>query len=66
MCPAPISPIVFTVAMNHLAQCAIMWTGMRLDVYVNYRGVCEEAFHFYEQHPRGGRADLHEDGTGYS
>ena len=23
---------------------------MRLDVYVNYRGTCEEAFHFYEQH----------------
>jgi PhnB protein len=27
---------------------------MRLDVYVNYRGTCEEAFHFYEQH-LGGR-----------
>jgi len=27
---------------------------MRLDVYVNYRGCCEEAFHFYEQH-LGGR-----------
>ncbi len=27
---------------------------MRLDVYVNYRGVCEEAFHFYERH-LGGR-----------
>jgi len=27
---------------------------MRLDVYVNYRGVCEEAFHYYEQH-LGGR-----------
>lgn len=27
---------------------------MRLDVYVNYRGVCEEAFRFYEQH-LGGR-----------
>ena len=23
---------------------------MRLDVYVNYRGCCEEAFRFYEQH----------------
>lgn len=23
---------------------------MRLDLYVNYRGVCEEAFHFYERH----------------
>ena len=27
---------------------------MRLDVYVNYRGNCEEAFHFYERH-LGGR-----------
>ena len=27
---------------------------MRLDVYVNYRGRCEEAFAFYEQH-LGGR-----------
>jgi PhnB protein len=27
---------------------------MRLDVYVNYRGHCEEAFQFYEQH-LGGR-----------
>jgi PhnB protein len=27
---------------------------MQLDVYVNYRGVCEEAFRFYEQH-LGGR-----------
>ena len=27
---------------------------MRLDVYVNYRGVCEEAFHYYQQH-LGGR-----------
>jgi len=27
---------------------------MRLDVYVNYRGNCEEAFRFYEQH-LGGR-----------
>ena len=27
---------------------------MRLDVYVNYRGRCEEAFGFYEQH-LGGR-----------
>src|ERR687896_645566 len=23
---------------------------MRLDVYVNYRGTCEQAFRFYEQH----------------
>jgi PhnB protein len=27
---------------------------MRLDIYVNYRGVCEEAFHFYERE-LGGR-----------
>ena len=27
---------------------------MRLDVYLNYRGVCEEAFRFYEKH-LGGR-----------
>jgi len=27
---------------------------MQLDVYVNYRGVCEQAFRFYEQH-LGGR-----------
>ena len=27
---------------------------MRLDVYVNYRGTCEEAFRFYERH-LGGR-----------
>ena len=27
---------------------------MRLDVYVNYRGNCEQAFRFYEQH-LGGR-----------
>jgi PhnB protein len=26
----------------------------RLDIYVNYRGTCEQAFHFYEQH-LGGR-----------
>jgi PhnB protein len=26
---------------------------MRLDIYVNYRGCCEEAFHFYEQHLGG-------------
>ena len=28
--------------------------GMQLDIYVNYRGTCEEAFRFYEQH-LGGR-----------
>jgi PhnB protein len=27
---------------------------MRLDIYVNYRGHCEQAFRFYEQH-LGGR-----------
>ena len=27
---------------------------MRLDVYVNYRGTCEEAFRYYERH-LGGR-----------
>lgn len=27
---------------------------MKLDVYINYRGNCEEAFRFYEQH-LGGR-----------
>jgi PhnB protein len=27
---------------------------MRLDIYVNYRGTCEEAFRFYERH-LGGR-----------
>ena len=26
---------------------------MRLDVYVNYRGTCEEAFRYYEQHLGG-------------
>jgi PhnB protein len=26
---------------------------MRLDVYLNYRGNCEQAFHFYEQHLGG-------------
>ena len=26
---------------------------MRLDVYVNYRGACEEAFRFYAQHLGG-------------
>ena len=27
---------------------------MRLDAYLNYRGNCEQAFHFYQQH-LGGR-----------
>ena len=26
---------------------------MKLDVYVNYRGNCEEAFRFYERHLAG-------------
>ena len=26
---------------------------MRLDVYVNYRGLCEQAFRFYKQHLGG-------------
>ena len=26
---------------------------MKLDVYINYRGTCEEAFKFYEQHLNG-------------
>ena len=26
---------------------------MQLDVYVNYRGTCEQAFRFYEQHLGG-------------
>ena len=26
---------------------------MRLDVYLNYRGTCEQAFRFYEQHLAG-------------
>jgi PhnB protein len=26
---------------------------MRLDIYVNYRGTCEEAFRFYERHLHG-------------
>lgn len=30
---------------------------MKLDIYVNYRGTCEEAFRFYEQH-LGGRVTM--------
>lgn len=26
---------------------------MRLDIYLNYRGNCEQAFRFYEQHLGG-------------
>ena len=39
---------------------------MKLDVYVNYRGCCEQAFGFYEQH-LGGKITLmsrHRDGPG--
>lgn len=31
---------------------------MRLDIYVNYRGHCEEAFRFYEQHLGGKMSQL--------
>lgn len=31
---------------------------MRLDVYVNYRGTCEEAFRFYERHLGGVVGDI--------
>lgn len=31
---------------------------MTLDIYVNYRGTCEDAFHFYEQHLGGTIKDL--------
>jgi PhnB protein len=31
---------------------------MRLDVYVNYRGTCEQAFRFYEQHLGGRIIDI--------
>jgi PhnB protein len=31
---------------------------MQLDVYVNYRGTCEDAFRFYEQHLGGQIKDL--------
>ena len=31
---------------------------MQLDIYVNYRGRCEEAFRFYEQHLGGKIAGL--------
>jgi len=31
---------------------------MQLDIYVNYRGRCEEAFRFYEQHLGGKLAGL--------
>ena len=31
---------------------------MRLDVYINYRGTCEAAFRFYEQHLGGKVRDI--------
>ena len=31
---------------------------MRLDIYINYRGTCEEAFRFYAEHLGGVRSDL--------
>lgn len=31
---------------------------MKLDIYVNYRGTCEEAFRFYEQHLGGKIAEI--------
>ena len=31
---------------------------MQLDIYVNYRGTCEDAFRFYEQHLGGRIKDL--------
>jgi PhnB protein len=36
---------------------------MRLDIYVNYRGTCEEAFHFYEKHLGGRIASLERHGN---
>jgi PhnB protein len=36
---------------------------MRLDVYVNYRGTCEEAFRFYEQHLGGTISNLARHGS---
>ncbi len=30
---------------------------MKLDIYINYRGTCEEAFRFYEEH-LGGRITM--------
>ena len=40
---------------------------MKLDIYLNYPGNCQEAFRFYERHlgirlARRRRPDLHEDG----
>jgi PhnB protein len=36
---------------------------MRLDIYVNYRGNCEQAFRFYEQHLGGRVTGLVRHGT---
>ena len=36
---------------------------MRLDIYVNYRGKCEEAFRFYEQHLGGKLGEIIRHGT---
>ena len=45
----------FKISQAHdsTPACAII-SGVRLDVYVNSRGSCEDAFRFYEQH-LGGR-----------
>lgn len=37
---------------------------MQLDVYVNYRGTCEQAFRFYEQHLGGKMAGMVRHGDG--
>ena len=36
---------------------------MRLDTYINYRGTCEEAFRFYEQHLGGKVVNMIKHGT---
>lgn len=36
---------------------------MKLDVYVNYRGNCEDAFRFYEQHLGGTMSGIVRHGT---
>lgn len=35
---------------------------MRLDIYVNYRGTCEQAFRYYEQHLGGRIAGINRHG----
>jgi PhnB protein len=35
---------------------------MKLDIYVNYRGTCEEAFRFYAQHLGGRMGDINRHG----